>query len=60
VTVLFDHMHVEPHRDSVYVPGGSNADPIERLRREMTEALKGADATAIRSIAASYARRSQN
>jgi hypothetical protein len=54
VTNAFEHWHDEPHRDSVYVPGESNADAIERLRQEMTEALKAADAMAIAGIAASY------
>jgi len=44
VTNAFEHWHDEPHRHSVYVPGDSNADAIERLRQEMTEALKDADA----------------
>jgi hypothetical protein len=54
VISAFEHWHDEPHRDSVYVPGDSNADAIERLRQEMTEALKDADAMVIASIAASY------
>jgi hypothetical protein len=52
VTSAFEHWHDEPHRDSVYIPGDRNADAIERLRQEMTEALKDADAMAIASIAA--------
>ena len=42
VTDAFEHWHDEPHRDSVYVPGDSNADAIERLRLEMTEAIRSA------------------
>jgi hypothetical protein len=45
VTNAFEYWHNEAHRDSIDVPGDSNADDIGRLRQELIEAIKDADAT---------------